>query len=126
MCQKEFEHHRLEDRAFCSLACKNSHNVQKRRYRVKLKAIAYKGGKCECCGYDKCMDALEFHHDDASEKEFSISSAAGTTSWDKITIELDKCRMLCANCHRESHYNEKKTFYILDKLISEEFAEWIR
>ena len=123
-CQKEFEHFGIEERVFCSLDCKNKQSVQRRRYRVKLKAIVYKGGKCEVCGYGKCMDALEFHHVDPTEKEFSVSAELGTSSWEKIQIELDKCVLLCANCHRETHYGEKKTLYIIDKLISEEFSEW--
>lgn len=48
-------------------------STQKRRNNLKIKAIEYKGGKCEICGYDKCVDALDFHHLDPSEKEFRIS-----------------------------------------------------
>jgi len=81
--------------------------VDKRRRVLKLKAIEYKGGKCqgEGCGYFKCPDALEFHHLDPKEKDFSISNTGVTRSWDKIKIELDKCLLLCANCHREAHFN---------------------
>jgi len=64
-------------------------------------AIDYKGGKCIVCGYNKCTWALEFHHIDPKEKEFSISDKGYTRSWDKVKIELDKCVLLCANCHRE-------------------------
>ena len=66
-------------------------------------AIEYKGGKCEKCGYSRCMEALEFHHCDPTQKDFSISSKGYTRSWDKVRSELDKCMMLCANCHREFH-----------------------
>lgn len=81
--------------------------VDKRRRVLKLKAIEYKGGKCqgEGCGYSKCVDALEFHHLDPKEKDFSISNTGVTRSWDKIKIEIDKCLLLCANCHREAHFN---------------------
>jgi len=73
----------------------------RRRQKVMKMAIDYKGGKCIVCGYNKCTWALEFHHIDPKEKEFSISDKGYTRSWDKVKIELDKCVLLCANCHRE-------------------------
>ena len=66
-------------------------------------AITYKGGKCQCCGYNRCLGALEFHHIDPSSKDFGISSKGYTRSWDKVKSELDKCVLVCANCHREIH-----------------------
>jgi len=77
--------------------------VQKRRRELRRKAIAYKGGQCQICGYDRCPEALEFHHLDSSYKDFGISSKGYTRSWGKICEELDKCVLLCANCHREVH-----------------------
>lgn len=66
-------------------------------------AVAYKGSKCERCGYDRCVEALEFHHTDPTKKDFNISSKGHTRSWNRVQAELDKCVMLCANCHREIH-----------------------
>jgi 5-methylcytosine-specific restriction endonuclease McrA len=77
--------------------------VQKRRDKVKEMAIQYKGGKCQVCGYDRCNGALEFHHLDPNEKDFGISHKGYTRSWEKVKTELDKCLMICANCHREVH-----------------------
>lgn len=77
--------------------------VKARRKKLKDLAIEYKGGKCSCCGYNKCKAALEFHHLDPNEKEFGLGTKGLTRSWDKIKIELDKCILLCANCHREIH-----------------------
>jgi 5-methylcytosine-specific restriction endonuclease McrA len=77
--------------------------VSRRRKRVREMAIDYKGGKCSVCGYDKCTEALEFHHLSSSEKDFGISNKGYTRSWTKIKEELDKCVLLCANCHRETH-----------------------
>lgn len=71
------------------------------RQRMKVRAVEYKGGRCETCGYDKCMAALEFHHKNPLKKDFRISST--TRGWSKLKIELDKCSLLCANCHRELH-----------------------
>ena len=101
---------------FCSSAHKNRYGVQKRKIKLKLMSVKYKGGECERCGYDKCMPALEFHHRDPNEKEFSIGACGHTMSWDKMKKELDKCLLLCANCHREEHYNLKRTHYIIESI----------
>ena len=77
--------------------------VHARRKKLRSKAVEYKGGKCEICGYDRCIDALEFHHRDVLQKKFGISDKGYTRSWKSVTDELDKCAILCANCHRELH-----------------------
>ena len=77
--------------------------VKKRRKLVKLLCIEYKGGCCEFCGYDRCVEALDFHHKDPSEKDFGIAEKGRTRDFELIKKELDKCVMLCANCHREEH-----------------------
>ena len=84
----------------------NSCMVNRRRFKIKEKAVDYKGGCCEECGYSKCLQALDFHHLDQTKKDFVISGAHAR-SWQAIKEELDKCRLLCANCHREVHANEK-------------------
>lgn len=71
------------------------------RKRMKVKMVEYKGGKCQICGYDKCIEALDFHHINPKEKDFSISG--GTRSFETLKPELDKCILVCANCHREIH-----------------------
>ena len=76
-------------------------SVHKRRHRLKDLAIEYKGGKCERCGYDKCKRALSFHHLDPNEKEFTLSSA--NKGWESVKKEVDKCIMVCMNCHMELH-----------------------
>jgi hypothetical protein len=70
---------------------------------LRRNAVDYKGGSCELCGYSKCIEALEFHHRDPSGKGFGISSKGYTRSWRKVKEELDKCILVCANCHRELH-----------------------
>jgi hypothetical protein len=64
-------------------------------------AVKYKGGQCLLCGYDKCLEALSFHH--AGGKEFGISAKGYTRSWDKVQAELDNCILVCHNCHAEIH-----------------------
>lgn len=82
-----------------------SAKVAKHRRKRKIKAVEYLGGKCIECGYDKCPGALHFHHTD-DDKEFGISSRGRTMSWERMRRELDKCVLLCANCHHEHHYYE--------------------
>lgn len=77
--------------------------VHARRKKVRQMAVEYKGGKCEVCGYNRCIEALEFHHNDLSKKKFGISAKGYTRSWKEVMRELDKCIMICANCHRELH-----------------------
>lgn len=79
-----------------------SEAVSKRRRDLKLKAVEYKGGKCSKCGYSKCVAALEFHHT-TEDKDYSLGDKGNTRSWDKVTQELDKCILVCTNCHREIH-----------------------
>lgn len=91
------------------------------RYREQIKEemVQYKGGQCSECGYNKCLAALEFHHIDPFAKEFELSEAIhgmlkrdGSLDIAKESAkkELDKCVLLCANCHREKHYGQKAKY----------------
>jgi len=77
--------------------------VTKRRKILKQKAVEYKGGKCQICGYNKFVAALEFHHLNETKKSFGISVDGSTRSWDRIRKEIEKCILVCANCHRAIH-----------------------
>ena len=77
--------------------------VRKRRRKVREMAIQYKGGQCSRCGYNACVEALEFHHLDSARKDFGISEQGYTRSWEKVRAELEKCILVCANCHRALH-----------------------
>jgi hypothetical protein len=74
------------------------------RQKMKLKAVDYKGGNCVSCGFNKYTAALEFHHSDPKQKDFGFSGK--TVSWDRMKKELDKCLLLCSNCHRAVHSGE--------------------
>lgn len=75
--------------------------VAKRRRKIKLMAIEYKGGKCQVCNYNKYPGGLDLHHVNPKTKSFGIASKGYTRSWDVVKNELDKCILVCANCHRE-------------------------
>ena len=124
---------RLSDHSVCSTACRNkyfsgqrsfvwkggaeAHKERKQslkgrqaeRQRIadrKIKAVEMLGGKCSACGYDRCPAALEFHHRDPLTKDLGIKQLY-CCSWVRLEKELEKCILLCANCHREHHWNEK-------------------
>ena len=71
------------------------------RQRKKAELIKYKGGACEHCGYNKSTWALQFHHRDPSQKDMNIGGKS--VSFETLKTEVDKCLMLCANCHAEEH-----------------------
>ena len=84
--------------------CKKCHNkiTTKDGKNKRIKAIELFGGCCQHCGYDKCYAALEFHHIDPTIKDVNYGTMRGWT-FSRIKKELDKCILLCANCHREEH-----------------------
>jgi len=77
--------------------------VSKRRRRLKEMAVNMKGSKCEICGYNRYIGALDFHHLDETKKDFGLSMRGLTRSWGAIQKEIEKCILVCANCHREIH-----------------------
>ncbi len=79
----------------------NIQAVARRRRKLKAMAIEYLGGRCQVCGYNRYQGALDLHHIDREKKSFNFSHEGYTRSWARIQAELDKCALVCANCHRE-------------------------
>lgn len=82
--------------------CSHAQAVTIKRRAIKKALVKYKGGKCEICGYDKCMRALEFHHLDPLQKDFHPSQYL-TRDFSILKKEVDKCMLVCSNCHAEIH-----------------------
>ena len=82
-------------------------NIKVRRWRLKITAINYLGGKCQRCGlvYNRNFAIFDFHHRDGQDKDYNISGRWQATGWDEIKSELDKCELLCSSCHRLTHCN---------------------
>ncbi len=74
--------------------------TKERQRRTKKALIEYKGGKCSVCGYNKCQQALDFHH--TGKKSFTIGNRKGAPI-EVLKKEADKCILLCRNCHAELH-----------------------
>lgn len=97
----------------CVILCRNCHK-EKHSTRIlnihqlrKIKALQYKKQKCcSRCGYSKCNDALDLHHVNPSLKVFEFRRARFSPTNDipeKVKNELDKCIVLCSNCHAKEH-----------------------
>ncbi len=79
--------------------------VSKRRRKVKVILVEEAGGQCVQCGYNKCVQALQFHHRHDEIKSFGIAASGCTRGIDKLREEAKKCDLLCANCHAETHWD---------------------
>lgn len=112
-----------QQKKFCCKQCKmeyykkerdgksyNSEYSQKKDahgYYLKYKLILARGGKCERCGYDKNIAALQFHHINPEDKSFTLDARTIERKSDEEVIEeFNKCQLLCANCHMELHHPE--------------------
>lgn len=109
LCGQEFQPNNGA-RVYCyecnpiGLSCAEAQKRKKQKLKQLL--VKYKGGKCERCGYNKSLSALHFHHKNKQEKEFSLSQInlnSTNMTLDIIKKEIDKCELLCANCHAEEH-----------------------
>lgn len=110
-CGKTIE---LPVRKWCSQRCRSRSN--NRKYQVysaqksrglarKLELIETRGGGCEVCGYRRNVAALVFHHRDASAKCFEVDARAlANRSVEACMAEVEKCTLLCQNCHAEEHH----------------------
>lgn len=112
ICKKIFSTN-MKNRLYCyecsPIQKEGGAEYQKAKARaIKHQLILYKGGKCEKCGYDKCEGALQFHHTNPLEKDFTIShtNLSQDFGMTEFFAEVDKCKLLCANCHSEEHYQD--------------------
>lgn len=117
----------VEELDKCELLCKNCHHelhtnddIKYSEYRENKQIfLDYKGSSCEQCGYDKNNAGLVFHHINENEKMFAISEypVKNIKELDNlIKSELDKCQILCQNCHNEHHTNIEKFNLLKDKI----------
>jgi len=104
-CSKYKPHNSFSPHNFknhgCCRECSSHNDIQRARL-LKLKAIEYLGGKCDNCGFVGHYSSFDFHHKNHKEKEFNWN-VARKKSWNKIILELNKCELLCRNCHSSFH-----------------------
>lgn len=89
-----------------------SYAAQKRlRHRRRKQLVELKGSKCERCLGVFPPEVYDFHHRNPSLKTFSLNlSSLSSYKWDVIEAEVNKCHLLCANCHRQVHTSQDKRF----------------
>lgn len=87
------------DRSRCARC--NVEAVTERRRRVKRILVEEAGGSCAICGYDRLVQALQFHHLDPAGKRYALASRGVARSLADARAEAAKCALLCANCHAE-------------------------
>ena len=102
----------------------STERVKAWRHRTKQKMVDAMGGKCQCCGYNTCKEALAFHHIDPAHKDMGFGDVrANPKSWNKVVDELKKCILVCHNCHSEIHAGVRAMpdkFATFDK----SYADW--
>lgn len=98
---EEFYHY---NSCYCKSCCSNYVNLRKQRRRYWLGLYKQNKG-CHVCGFNKSINALDWHHINMQEKEAHITNLH-TGKLKKLFAELRKCVVLCANCHRMVHAHE--------------------
>ena len=102
-CNIVGEEHFYKSKGYFCKSCWNTRTYKSAKDKIAAYMVSRGGIECSSCGYNKCIGALEFHHRDPKEKDPFWSRG---WSLPKLKIELDKCDILCANCHREIHYGQ--------------------
>jgi len=92
---------------------KHRHDQQMAERRDKKQALVdLFGGACQRCGYSKMQAALEFHHINAQSKKEKPAALVGQGTTEYALVELDKCALLCANCHAGLHHGEFEPVWV--------------
>lgn len=103
-CKQKDHYHRVKQQT------NTYHSQTMRALRRKLDLVKMKGGCCSKCGYNENLSALHFHHKDSNTKDFKLDMRVlSNKSWESIVEEVEKCEILCANCHAEEHNPELST-----------------
>lgn len=98
--------------------CKVCHNNNmKERYHTAKQFTETFKDQCVKCGETRAY-VLDFHHRDASQKDFTIGKMKRTAE-ETLRKEIEKCVCLCANCHREFHYLERETQITIQDYLDE-------
>lgn len=87
---------------------------------MKIQAIEYLGCKCEGCGLsypDEPYVIFDFHHRDPKDKKYDWKGMSKQTK-EVRQSELDKCALLCANCHRKAHHDGYIPSHLIDDFLS--------
>jgi hypothetical protein len=92
-----------------------------KRIRLKRRAVAYLGGVCHKCKQAVPLPAFDFHHRDPADKTAEPARLFTSAGWPRVKAEVDKCDLLCANCHREL---EATQFRLITTTLDPEDPVW--
>ena len=86
----------------------HKYNRQERHRKLLRQYREEKEKGCERCGYNKCHQAIHYHHLDPSTKKYNIATAVSSQhlAWETVQEEMSKCIRVCSNCHYEIHAEE--------------------
>lgn len=92
---------KANDKKRKSIASKSAAKTSRAAWQL---AVDYKGGKCQDCGgvFPNCC--YDFHHLDPAQKDYHIAQLLNARGFEASKEELDKCVLLCSNCHRIRHH----------------------
>ena len=100
-CKQKDHYHRVKEQT------NTYHSQTIRALKRKLELIEMLGGACSKCGYSSNLAALHFHHKDSTQKNFKLGlRILSNKKMESILEEVQKCELLCANCHAEEHNPE--------------------
>ena len=109
-CEKEFDYYRessiIRKSCYDCIPLGRESDASLIRRLTKVKAVNYKGNRCYCCNNTYSISVYDFHHLNPTEKDFSLGDKTSTVRWDRVKEEIDKCVLVCANCHRMIHSGE--------------------
>lgn len=111
----EFYHIKSKDGLYPKPYCKNCQSIKRYNQleKAKMKAVVFKGNRCQDCHKQFKHFAYDFHHRNPDKKDFDLSSGRLMhKTWQALKIELDKCDLLCAICHRDRHFNRDNPNYM--------------
>ena len=82
---------------------------------LKQQLVLLKGNKCALCGYNKNLSGLHFHHVNPFEKSFNIAEKSKISK--ELLEELNKCILVCSNCHTQCHDGSIDIEYLAELLF---------
>lgn len=82
----------------------NREELKAKRDERNLIIFNYKGAECNHCGLSepKHLEIYDYHHVDPDTKLYSVSNILKGPI-ERLRTEVDKCLLLCSNCHRKEH-----------------------
>lgn len=98
---------------FCSKECEDHYKALEKRYSNRAPAIEYLGGRCKRCGFNEDTSILQFHHLDPCDKRYNVPFFLHK-GFEFVRPELNKCVLLCLNCHKIVHNNKDPDYFIIN------------